>query len=91
MSVPDKNVGNSAFLNSDQLNNREPKELNAKRFPSNTLFVVGSEGKGMKESIAKLCSEQISIPGGDSFVDSLNLSVAVGIVLSNLINKQNYK
>ena len=87
MSVPDRNVD---LLSSSQPKNPEARESNATRPPGNTLFVVGSEGKGMKESIAKLCLDQISIPGGDSFVDSLNLSVAVGIVLSSLINKQKF-
>ena len=83
MSVP---KGDEGHINGNQSN-----ESNVKNPPRNILFVVGSEGKGMKESIAKLCTDQISIPGGDTFVDSLNLSVAVGIVLANSIKDQKYE
>lgn len=90
MSVP---KGDERHTNSDQPNDPLTSESNVEKPPRNTLFVVGSEGKGMKESIARLCTDRISIPGGDTLVDSLNLSVAVGIVLANstLINNQKYK
>ena len=78
MSTPDRSKGHSEVSDPSKANDfaKEPSS-------TNTLFVVGSEGKGIKKSIADLCTDTMFIPGGDSLVDSLNLSVAVGVVLSN--------
>ena len=78
MSTPGRNKEHPELLG-----NNQSERLGTIGSLTNTLFVVGSEGRGMKDSIADLCTSTVSIPGGDAFVDSLNLSVAVGVILSN--------
>jgi TrmH family RNA methyltransferase len=48
-----------------------------------TAIIFGNEGNGLKDNILKLCDETIYIPI-NSKIDSLNVSVAVGIVLYQL-------
>lgn len=63
-----------------------------------TILVMGSEGYGLRTSVRRACSASIRIsraPGGHSQgyedalheVDSLNVSVATGILLHNLLQK----
>jgi tRNA C32,U32 (ribose-2'-O)-methylase TrmJ len=50
---------------------------------------VGNEGKGLRNHIAKQCDAFIQIPNvnaEESVVESLNVSVATGIVLAKLMN-----
>ncbi len=47
-------------------------------FPA--VIVLGSEGKGMRPAVRSACDELLSIPG-KGFADSLNVSVAAGVVL----------
>lgn len=49
-------------------------------FPSRTAFVMGSEGSGMSQLVRKNCDHIISIPM-QGHIDSLNVSVAAGILL----------
>ncbi|KAF9360164.1 hypothetical protein BGX34_007919 [Mortierella sp. NVP85] len=54
-----------------------------------TLLIVGNEGKGLRDQIAKQCDAFIQIPNvnaEESVVESLNVSVATGIVLAKLMN-----
>jgi len=59
-----------------------------------TILVFGNEGKGLPDSILDVCDHVISIPSAqlvESTVDSLNLSVSVGIILHSLaqcLNKE---
>lgn len=46
-----------------------------------TVLVLGSEGQGVSPGIAKLATAQVCIPGTGS-VESLNVSVAAGILLA---------
>lgn len=50
-----------------------------------TCLVVGSEDKGMGESVKKLLDLRVKIPAS-SQIDSLNVSVATGILLHELVN-----
>ncbi|GBG61329.1 hypothetical protein CBR_g20364 [Chara braunii] len=58
-----------------------------------TIFVVGNEGVGLRENVQRECTEMVRIPGsartdlgGRPFViDSLNVSVAAGILLHELL------
>jgi 21S rRNA (GM2251-2'-O)-methyltransferase len=59
-----------------------------------TLLVLGSEGGGMRTNVRRACSQLVCVPGGASGdspadrsagVDSLNVSVATGILLASLI------
>lgn len=53
-----------------------------------TAIVMGGEGKGMRDSVQKECDYTASIPiHGD--VESLNVSVAAGVVLYEVIRQRN--
>jgi RNA methyltransferase, TrmH family len=59
------------------------KALNEVVFPKNGLLIMGSESHGIGQDIQSLVSESITIPGkGNS--ESLNVSVAAGIICSRL-------
>ena len=49
-------------------------------FPKRTAIVMGSEGNGMSQLVRKNCDHIISIPM-QGHIDSLNVSVAAGILL----------
>ncbi|KAF9985625.1 hypothetical protein BGZ65_010332 [Modicella reniformis] len=54
-----------------------------------TLLIMGNEGNGLRKQIADQCDSFIQIPcvnNNDSVVDSLNVSVATGIILAKLMN-----
>jgi 23S rRNA (guanosine2251-2'-O)-methyltransferase len=46
-----------------------------------TAFVLGAEGRGLHEQVAKHCDFLVRIPLAPGGVASLNVSVAAGIVL----------
>jgi 23S rRNA (guanosine2251-2'-O)-methyltransferase len=50
------------------------------------ILVVGSEGKGLSESIVAKCDELVKININDS-VESLNASVATAVALYELTKK----
>jgi len=60
-----------------------------------TLLVLGSEGQGLRNLVARSCTSFVRIPSGDvrdgdaedSGVDSLNVSVTGGILLWHLIHR----
>ncbi len=52
--------------------------------PVKGLVVIGNESKGVQKSILEQCDHLIKIPGAESTVESLNASVALGIVLYHL-------
>lgn len=47
------------------------------------LLVMGSEGEGVSRAIAKACDRTVQIPG-TGLVESLNVSVACGVVLADV-------
>lgn len=51
------------------------------------VLVLGSEGAGLSPSIRNRCHELIRIPGSGT-VDSLNVSVAAGIILSEILRQR---
>ncbi len=51
------------------------------------VLVLGSEGKGLSRSIRDKCHELIRIPGSGT-VDSLNVSVAAGIILAEVLRQR---
>lgn len=52
-------------------------------FDSRSVLVVGAEGKGLSKLILEECDQVVTIPTS-GHVDSLNVSVAAGIVLYEL-------
>ena len=54
-----------------------------------TVLVVGSEGKGLSRLVRETCDELIRIPSYGT-IDSLNVSVAAGVLLYELRRSQGY-
>jgi len=52
------------------------------------LLVLGNEEKGVSPSILKRCHQTLKIPSSGS-IDALNVSVAAGVILSE-ITRQRY-
>jgi tRNA G18 (ribose-2'-O)-methylase SpoU len=55
------------------------------------LVVLGNEGRGLRPIVRKHCSKLIAIQGGappSSGVDSLNVSVACGVLLHQLLHNR---
>ena len=50
-------------------------------------IVIGSEGNGMRKLVAEQCDFTVSIPMKGQ-INSLNASVATGIVLSEVVRRQ---
>lgn len=53
-----------------------------------TVLVIGSEGFGLRKSIQGLCHTFVTVPPGRTLhlgIDSLNVSVATGILLHSLL------
>lgn len=55
-------------------------------FSDKVLLIIGNEGKGISRLVEQNCDEIISIPMYGK-VNSLNASVAAGILIYNLINR----
>ncbi len=53
------------------------------------LLVMGSEGSGMSRLVAETCDRLVAIPSGGR-VDSLNVSVAAGILLYEARRRQGF-
>lgn len=61
----------------------------------NVMLVLGSEGRGIADSLKPLCDRAVYITKGNaaidkfpySLIDSLNVSVSSGILLQNIIHK----
>ena len=71
-------------------------DLNAKqslydieiRFPC--ILVLGNEQEGLSSSVKKRCHQVVRIPGTEK-IQSLNVAVAAGVALSELIRCRGYK
>ena len=50
------------------------------KFPKRTVIVMGSEGSGMRSLVRAKCDHIVSIPMS-GHIDSLNVSVAAGILM----------
>ncbi len=48
------------------------------------LLVVGNEGDGLRKLVREACHRAVSVVGGGDGVDSLNVGVATGVLLSQL-------
>ena len=56
-------------------------------YESSTVIVIGSEGKGMRDLTAKKCDHTIRTPMKGQ-VESLNVSVACGVVLYEVLRQR---
>ena len=56
------------------------QSLFQQRWPERCVLVMGSESKGLRPGVQKLCDELLAIPMSRGF-DSLNVAVAAGIAL----------
>jgi len=68
----------------DQKAKTQPWEVD---FTYPTLVVIGSEGKGVRPLVRKKCDHLISIPGSGK-LESLNASVATGIILYEIMRQR---
>lgn len=64
------------------------ESVHTTRFPGRTVLVMGSEGDGMSQLVARRCDHIVSIPT-TGHIDSLNVSVATGILLYEFRKQQN--
>ncbi len=55
----------------------------------NVLLVLGNEEKGVSPSILKKCHQTLQIPSSGK-IDALNVSVATGVILSEITRQRNY-
>ena len=58
-------------------------------FGKSQAIIMGSEGKGLSSSVIKLCDELIRIPLHGK-IESLNVSVACGTILYEMIRQKKY-
>lgn len=59
-------------------------------YSGNMALVIGSEGKGIRELIIKSCDHLVTIPMEAGF-DSLNVSVAAGIIMFEIARCRNLR
>ena len=59
-------------------------------FPHRTAIVMGAEGDGMSQLVGKRCDHLVSIPT-TGHIDSLNVSVAAGVLLYEVRRQQSAK
>lgn len=78
-----KEKGFSVFSTS---NSEASKSLYEASFPDKTILIIGSEGKGVRPHLTRLCTESLRIDGNSGF-DSLNAASACAVVLYEM-NRQ---
>ena len=59
-------------------------DYSKEKYPSRTALVLGSEGNGMRKKVKESCDVLIKIPMYGK-INSLNVSVAGGIILSEIV------
>lgn len=65
----------------------EGVKLTKFNFSENQIIFFGSESKGLSKKLSSKINEKITIERFNKNVDSLNLAISVGIVLSELLKK----
>lgn len=63
----------------------------AENLSCSLALVVGAEGKGMRRLTEKKCDSLVSIPMAGSIVSSLNVSVATGVCLYEVVRQRDVK
>ncbi|MET0580603.1 MAG: TrmH family RNA methyltransferase, partial [Pseudoxanthomonas sp.] len=56
-------------------------DLFAAELPQRLIYVMGAEGQGMDDALARSCDLQLSIPGTGA-VESLNVAAATAVFLA---------
>ena len=74
---------NGFFVYGADMNGHNYKDLD---FPEKVLLVIGNEGKGMARLVREACDEIVSIPQYGK-INSLNASVAAGIIVYGIVNR----
>lgn len=59
---------------------------NEENYPNKIVLVLGNEGSGIRKKVREYCDKLIKIPMFGQ-INSLNVSVASGILLSRIVNK----
>lgn len=59
---------------------------NEENYPDKVVLVLGNEGSGIRKKVREHCDKLIKIPMFGK-INSLNVSVASGILLSRIVNK----
>jgi 23S rRNA (guanosine2251-2'-O)-methyltransferase len=72
------------------LDERSPDTYDTLDFNMNCALVLGREGKGMHDLVRKKCDFLVSIPMLGK-VPSLNVSVAAGVVLYEIVRQRRIK
>ncbi|WP_027067975.1 TrmH family RNA methyltransferase [Maribacter sp. Hel_I_7] len=78
-----------AFLNSTQLpvygTFMDGVSVNNTKLPKKGIMIMGNEGKGISDAIAKLCTDRLAIPQfGEATTESLNVASATAILLHEI-------
>ena len=68
---------------------RSGREVNKVDFSNQCVLVLGSEGTGISRIVAESCDEKIRIPTS-GHVDSLNVSVAAGILMYEIRRRMDF-
>nr|WP_317128192.1 RNA methyltransferase [Maribacter caenipelagi] len=59
--------------------------VNNSKLPEKGIMIMGNEGKGVSEAVAKLCTDRLAIPQfGDVTTESLNVASATAILLHEI-------
>jgi TrmH family RNA methyltransferase len=68
----------------------EGENLYKTQFPEYFYLILGNEGNGIRPNVKKLISKNISIPrfGTQQSTESLNVSMATGIILGHIFSQQ---
>ena len=72
------------------LRNKNDKRLDKVDFTKPCVIITGGEYKGIPQYLKKLCTDLIGIPV-TQYTDSLNVSVAVSIILYEISKQRNFK
>ncbi|KAI1761622.1 Alpha/beta knot methyltransferase [Hypoxylon sp. FL1150] len=83
-AVPSLRSGGNKQLTLDRVEYYDPLSQHP------TVLVVGSEGEGLEKRVRRTADYEVSIPNhsGFSMVDSLNVSVAAGVLCTSFLKKQ---
>ena len=63
-----------------------PANYNEEDYPNKIVLVLGNEGSGIRKKVREHCDKLVKIPMFGQ-INSLNVSVASGILLSRIVNK----